>query len=82
MRQLTETEHEELTRWSRSRTLAARDVFVASLILALAYGKSYTEIEGELNTSRPTIAAMGKRGLRRTGWRDWKHTIREASREL
>jgi transposase len=53
---LTETEREELTRWSRSRTLAARDVFVASLILALADGKSYTEIEGELNTSRPTIA--------------------------
>ena len=56
MRQLTETEREELTRWSRSRTLAARDVFVASLILALADGKSYTAIEGELNTSRPTIA--------------------------
>lgn len=56
MRQLTETEREELTRWSRSRTLAARDVFVASLILALADGKSYTQIEGELNTSRPTIA--------------------------
>jgi transposase len=31
-------------------------VFVASLILALADGKSYTKIEGELNTSRPTIA--------------------------
>jgi len=35
--------------------LAARDVFVASLILAFADGKSYTEIEGELNSSRPTI---------------------------
>jgi hypothetical protein len=56
LRELTETEREELTRWSRSRTLAARDVFVASLILALAEGKSYTEIEGELKTSRPTIA--------------------------
>ena len=43
-------------RWSRSRTLAARDVFVASLILALADGKSYTQIERELNTSRPTVA--------------------------
>ena len=53
---LTETEREELTRWSRSRTLAARDVFVTSLILALADGKSYTVIERELNTSRPTIA--------------------------
>ncbi len=56
MRQLTETERDELTRWSRSRTLAARDVFVASLILALADGQSYTQIEAELNTSRPTIA--------------------------
>jgi hypothetical protein len=56
LRQLKEMEREELTRWSRSRTLAARDVFVASLILALADGKSYTQIEGELNTSRPTIA--------------------------
>jgi transposase len=56
LRQLTETERDELTRWSRSRTLAARDVFVASLILALADGKSYTQIEAELNTSRPTIA--------------------------
>lgn len=56
LRPLTETEREELTRWSRSRTLAARDVFVASLILALADGRSYTAIERELNTSRPTIA--------------------------
>jgi transposase len=56
LRQLTESEREELTTWSRSRTLAARDVFVASLILALADGKSYTKIESELNTSRPTIA--------------------------
>jgi transposase len=56
LRQLTAGEREELTRWSRSRTLEARGVFVASLILALADGKSYTEIERELNTSRPTIA--------------------------
>jgi transposase len=56
LRQVTETEREELTRWSRSRTLPARDVFVASLILALAEGKSYSEIEREMNTSRPTIA--------------------------
>lgn len=56
LRQPTEAEREELTRWSGSRTLPARDVFVASLILALAEGKSYTQIETELNTSRPTIA--------------------------
>lgn len=56
MLRLTEGDHEELTRWSRSRTLAVRDVFVARLILALADGKSYSQIETELNTSRPTIA--------------------------
>src|ERR1700685_516207 len=49
-------EREELTRWSKSRTLAAGDVFKARLILALADGKSYSAVEAELNTSRPTIA--------------------------
>lgn len=56
MRQLTEEEREELTGWSRSRTLPARDVFVAWLILALGDGKSYSRIEAELKTTRPTIA--------------------------
>jgi transposase len=54
--ELTEEEREELTRWSKSRTLTAGDVFKAALILALAEGKSYSRIEAELNTSRPTIA--------------------------
>ena len=56
LRPLTEGEREELGRWARSRTLPARDVWVASLILALAEGNSYSQIEIELNTSRPTIA--------------------------
>jgi transposase len=56
LRELTKEEREELTRWSGSRTLPARDVYVASLILALADGKTYSEIEVELNVSRPTIA--------------------------
>jgi transposase len=54
--QLTGEEREELTRWSKSRTLPAGDVFKATLILALADGKSYSRIEAELNTSRPTVA--------------------------
>jgi transposase len=54
--ELTEEEREELTRWSKSRTLTAGDVFKATLILALAEGKSYSRVEAELNTSRPTIA--------------------------
>ena len=53
---LTDEQHEELTRWAQSRTLPAGDVFRARLILALAEGKSYSQIETELNTSRPTIA--------------------------
>jgi transposase len=54
--ELTEQEREELTRWSTSRTLAAGDVFKAKLILALSAGVSYSRIEAELKTSRPTIA--------------------------
>jgi transposase len=54
--ELSAEEREELTGWSNSRTLPAGDVFKARLILALADGKSYSTIEAELNTSRPTIA--------------------------
>src|SRR5579884_1441938 len=53
---LSDEEREELTRWSTSRTLPAGDVFKAKLILALADGVSYSQIESDLNTSRPTIA--------------------------
>lgn len=56
MIELTSEEREELTRWSASRTLPAGDVFKARLMLALADGVSYSRIESELNTSRPTIA--------------------------
>src|SRR5437588_12944359 len=54
--ELKAEEREELTGWSKSRTLPAGDVFKARLILALADGKSYSDVEAELNTSRPTIA--------------------------
>ena len=56
LRDLTEQEREELTQWSQSRTLPAGDVFRARLVLALAGGRSYSQIEEELGTSRPTIA--------------------------
>jgi transposase len=54
-------EREELTRWAQSRTLPAGDVFRARLILALADGASYREIETRLHTSSPTIARWRKR---------------------
>ncbi len=51
----------ELQKWAQSRTLPAGDVFRARLILALASGKSYSQIESELGTSRPTIARWLRR---------------------
>src|SRR5438270_3161585 len=51
----------DLQRWAQSRTLPAGDVFRARLILALDAGKSYSEIEAELGTSRPTIARWKRR---------------------
>lgn len=53
---LTPEEKQELERWAQSRTLPAGDVFRARLILALAQGKTYEEIEKGLSTSAPTIA--------------------------
>jgi transposase len=41
--------------------LPAGDVFRAKLILALASGKSYSEVERKLQTSRPTIARWKQR---------------------
>lgn len=61
MLELTAEEHEELSHWAQSRMLPAGDVFRARLILALAMGKSYSEIERELQTSRPTIARWKQR---------------------
>lgn len=53
---MTDEEREELTWWAQSRTLPAGDVFRARLVLALAAGETYSEIEASLGTSRPTIA--------------------------
>lgn len=58
---LTDEQRADLQLWAQSRTLPAGDVFRARLILALAAGKSYSQIETELQTSRPTIARWRKR---------------------
>jgi transposase len=58
---VNDEQRKELERWASSRTLPAGDVFRARLILALAAGKSYSHIERELRTSRPTIARWRKR---------------------
>ncbi len=61
MAELSNEQREELQRWAQSRTLPAGDVFRARLILALAEGKSWSQIESELQTSRPTIARWKQR---------------------
>ena len=59
--ELSQEQREELTRWAQSRSLPAGDVFRARLMLALAEGKSWSRIEQELQTSRPTIARWKRR---------------------
>jgi transposase len=59
--ELSAEQREELTRWAQSRTLPAGDVFRARLMLALADGKSWNQIEIEQHTSRPTIARWKRR---------------------
>ena len=53
---VTAEQHDELERWTQSRTLPAGDVFRARLILALAEGLSYRDIERRLGASAPTVS--------------------------
>ena len=61
LRELTEAEREELTRWAQSRRMPSGDVVRARLILALADGLTYSRIEDRLGISRPTIARWKER---------------------
>src|SRR5262245_46154796 len=47
---VTDEQREELERWAQSRTLPASDVFRARLILALADGFTYRDIEKKVGT--------------------------------
>ena len=58
---LTEEEQDELHQVSLSRTLPAGDVFRARLILMLAAGRSYKDIQQRLSTTAPTISQWKKR---------------------
>jgi transposase len=58
---VTEEQRSELRKWAASRTLAAGDVFRARLILALAEGRTYTQIMTSLETTAPTIARWKQR---------------------
>jgi transposase len=54
--QLSDSQREELTMWTHSRSLPAGDVFRAKLILLLADGMTYEQIITALGTTKPTIA--------------------------
>jgi len=58
---LNEDEQQELQRMSLSRLLPAGDVFRARVILMLAEGRSYAEVQKRLNTTAPTISKWRKR---------------------
>jgi hypothetical protein len=59
--QVTSEEREELERWAQSRALPAGDVFRARLILALADGLSYRDIERRYGASAPTVSLWKRR---------------------
>src|ERR1022692_4681261 len=56
-------EQDELRQMSMSRSLPAGDVMRARLILMLADGRSYAEIQERLQTTAPTISRWKKRFL-------------------
>ena len=59
--QLKDAEREELRQMSIARSLPAGDVQRARMILMLADGRSYTEIQERLQTTAPTISRWKKR---------------------
>jgi len=54
--QVSDEQRDELESWAQSRSLPAGDVFRARLILALADGLTYREIERKLGASAPTVS--------------------------
>jgi transposase len=62
--ELSVEESDELRQMSVSRTLPAGDVIRARMILMLAAGRSYAEIQERLQTTAPTISRWKKRFLK------------------
>jgi transposase len=59
--QVSAEQRDELESWAQSRSLPAGDVFRARLILALADGLTYREIERKLGASAPTVSKWKSR---------------------
>ena len=58
---LTDEARDELRQMSLSRSLPAGEVFRARLIMMLAEGRSYAEIQQRLDTTAPTISRWKQR---------------------
>jgi hypothetical protein len=56
--ELSSEQRDELREMSISRSLPAGDVLRARMMLMLADGRSYSEIQERLQTTAPTIFAM------------------------
>jgi len=56
-------DHDELQQMSVSRSLPAGDVLRARMILMLAAGRSYADIQESLQTTAPMISRWKKRFL-------------------
>jgi DNA-directed RNA polymerase specialized sigma24 family protein len=61
---LSEEEKTELEQMTQSRTLPAGDVMRSRLVLLLAKGTSYQEIQKLLDTTAPTISRWKDRFVR------------------
>jgi transposase len=61
MLSVSDEQRNELRKWAASRTLPAGDVFRARLILALADGRTYSQIMTSLQTTAPTISRWKQR---------------------
>jgi transposase len=59
--QVSAEQRDELESWAQSRSLPVGDVFRARLILALADGLSYRQIERKLGASAPTVSKWKSR---------------------
>lgn len=59
--QVSAEQRVELESWAQARSLPAGDVFRARLILALADGLTYREIERKLGASAPTVSKWKSR---------------------
>ena len=59
--ELSDAQRAELEGWAQSRSLPAGDVFRARIILALAEGWTYREIERRLGASAPTVSKWKSR---------------------